>query len=90
MVVLGHSPGSSGVVLVVQAAALIPLLQQTLWILCHHTIAQNAGYAGRGAGMEVDVKHVIPVFQNVIGISPDNHAGTLLGQLKNDAALHIP
>ena len=91
IVVLRHAPGAAGVVLVVDTAALIFLVQTGLGALVGFTVLLHnpLGTEG-GIGVGIDMEGIFPVLQDVVGVPANNDTGTLIGQLQDDTALDVP
>ena len=62
VIILGQSPGASGVVLVIQAAAFVPGGNPGFRILFVGVGFQNSGDPGGNVRMEVDIQNILPLF----------------------------
>ena len=91
VIVLGLTPGPAGVVLIVDPAALIFLVQTGLRALVGFAVLLYDPLGTEGdIGMGVDMEGIFAVFENVVRIPADDDAGTLISQLQDDAALNVP
>ena len=91
VIVLRLAPGTAGIVLVIDAAALILFVKTLLRRLVRLTVTANNALCTVGfVGKYVDMQGILTILQDVVGIPADNNTGPLLCQLQDDAALNVP
>ena len=91
IIILGQTPGSACVVLIIDTTALILFLQTGLRRLFGLAVkADNSFGAEVFVGINVRVQAVIPILQNIIRISAYNDTWALFRNLKNYTALDVP
>jgi len=91
VIVLGLSPGPTGVVLIVYTTALVLFVQTLLGALIGLAVAAHNAFSTVCYICKYKSMQCIgTVLQDVVSITANNDAGTLLGQLQYDAALDIP
>ena len=91
VIILGLTPGAAGVVLIVDAAALILLVQTRLRALVGLTVQTDDAVGAEGHIRENEgMQRIGTILQNVVRVPADDDASAFLRQLKNHAALDIP
>ena len=91
IVVLCLTPGAAGVVLIIDTAALILFCKTGFGALLRLTIALNNAFSAVGNIRKyINMKRILAILKDIVCITANNHAGTLLSQLKDHAALNIP
>ena len=91
VIILSGAPGSSGVMLIIYPATLIFFLQTRLRTLFRVAIkTYNAVCTEIHVGIDIGVEAVIPVLQDIVGVSAYDYTGTLLCYLQDHATLDVP
>ena len=91
VVVLGHTPGAAGVVLIVHTAALVLFGQTLLGALLGFAVQSDDPVSlGCGIGMDKDMEDIGTVLQYVVSVTANDDTGTLLSQLQDHVALDVP
>ena len=91
IVVLGLTPGTAGIVLIVHTAALVLFVQTGLRALVGFAVAaDNTLRTERNIGKGENMEGIFPIFQNVVRISSNNDTGTLISDLQDYTALNVP
>ena len=91
IIILGHTPCSAGVMLVINAASLILFLQPSQGALFGITVkADDTLLAKFHIRIDKGMEAIRAVFENIIRVSANDNAGAFFGKLQNHAALNIP
>lgn len=91
IIVLRLAPGTAGVVLIVDTAALILFSQTLFGTLFGFAVAADDSFgAVRDIRENKSMEGIGTVFQNVVSIPTNDDTGTLFSQLQDDTALNVP
>ena len=91
IIVLRLAPCAACVMLVIDTAALILFCKTGFGALLRLTIALNNAFSAVGNIRKyINMKRILAILKDLVCITANNHAGTLLSQLEDHAALNIP
>ena len=84
VIVLRLAPGTAGVVLIVDTAALILFMQTLLRALVGLTVTADDALGTIGdIRKDVNMERILTVLQNIVRVTADDDTGAFLGQLQD-------
>ena len=91
IIVLCRTPGTTGIVLIIDLTAFVLLSQARHGGLFAFAVkAYNTICAVFLVSMDVDIQHIIAVLEDIVSVTAYNDTGALLSKLQNHAALDAP